>query len=105
MSELVIARLVCNNIIIGKLTKKNIKDAYILNPTPKQLPNGHHALELSFMPFMFPISTDSVIIPLDKVILHIPAPKDLSAKYFEMTSNIIIPNNKTTQGILNHKLH
>jgi len=105
MSDLVIAKLVCNNLVIGKLTKENIEDVYALNPTPKQLPNGQQVLELSFVPFMFPISTDAVTLSLDDVILHMPAPKDLSMKYLEMTSNIIVPDERTTQNILNHKLN
>ena len=105
MSDLVIAKLVCNNLVIGKLTKENIEDAYALNPTPKQLPNGQQVLELSFVPFMFPISTDAVTLSLDDVILHMPAPKDLSMKYLEMTSNIVLPDERTTQNILNQKLN
>ena len=105
MSDLVVAKLVCNNLVIGKLTEKNIEGVYALNPTPQKLPNGQQVLELSFIPFMFPISTDAVTISLDKVILHVPAPKDLAMKYIEMTSNIVIPDEKTTHNILNHKLN
>ena len=105
MSDLVIAKLVCNNLVIGKLTKENIEDVYALNPTPKQLPNGQQVLELSFVPFMFPISTDAVTLSLDDVILHMPAPKDLSMKYLEMTSNIVVPDERMTQNILNQKLN
>ena len=105
MSNLVVAKLVCNTLIFGKLTEENIEDVYALNPSQKQLPNGQQVLELSFIPFMFPISTNTVIISLDKVMLHVPAPKDLSMKYIEMTSNIVIPDEKTTHNILNHKLN
>lgn len=83
--EIIIARLVSNTLVVGKKTETHIKDAVSLNPKIHQ---ERHAIELKFIPFMFPISMELIDIPIDKSIAHIPAPDDLKTKYLEMSSGI-----------------
>jgi hypothetical protein len=105
--EIVVASLVSHNVIIGKLDEENqmIRDAYALQPTPKQMPNGRPIMELSFIPFMFPISQKSVDIDMKHIVVQIPSPDDLKMKYLELTSNIVIPNADTVSKISNLKIN
>ena len=91
--NIIVAKLVCNTLVIGKLEDTCIKDVYSLNPVPRPAttPNTAPSIEVAFLPFMFPISTATQDIPLDRAILSIPAPADLEAKYIEITTGITVP--------------
>lgn len=90
MSNIIIAKLTCNTLVVGKLTTTCLKSVYSLNPIPKQSPiqNTAPSIEIAFIPFMFPVSTKAVDIPLEQIIVSIQAPDDLKAKYIELTTGI-----------------
>jgi len=88
MDEIKLYRLTTGETVIGRDDGKTIKDAYMVRVIPK----SQTEVQTVMSPFFAPLSDKKVDIDMEKLLVtSIIANDEISQKYIQVTSGLIIP--------------
>jgi len=90
--DIIVARTITGEIIIGKKTSSNIEKCVAL----RVVQSSQTQIETHIVPVLHPFSEELVSIEYDKIIFSALANKELADKYIQSTSGISIVQNIDT---------
>jgi len=95
--NLILTRLVTGEIVIGKKEGEKIVDPYVIVARPV----GASTIRFELSPYFlsFYDTSEKPYIPIDKVVAFAKPQEDISHKYIEMSSGIVIPKNFDTSKL------
>jgi hypothetical protein len=91
MTDIKIYRLITGETVIGKDDGEEIKDAYMMRLVQK----SETEVQTIMTPYFAPLSDKKVNIKLSSVLTSVEVNEEISQKYQQVTSNIIIPNSNS----------